>query len=65
MHTLIPLWIIGAPSIAIVILSFLFGGSSAMGGTALRLPVRDSNLACDDSASRLDPMHPGALRRNV
>ena len=32
MNSLVPLWIIGAPFIAVLILAFSFKGPSAMGG---------------------------------
>ena len=65
MHSLIPLWIIGGPAIALIILSFAFKGSSAMGGTAARLPPRGYDEIPDASAPLLDPMHPRAPRRIV
>ena len=34
--TFIPIWIIGAPAIGIIILSFSFKGSSSMSGRGLR-----------------------------
>jgi hypothetical protein len=71
MNTLIPLWIIGGPFVALVILSFSFRGPSAMGGTAPRYAPRDSyasregDLPRDLSAPLLDPVHPSAPRRLV
>ena len=32
MHALIPLWIIGGPFVAILVLSYSFKGSSSLGG---------------------------------
>ena len=65
MNPLIPAWIIGAPFIALVILSFSFKGPSSMGGTAERLAPRDRFAARDPSAPLLDPIHPGSPRRIV
>lgn len=64
-NTLIPLWIIGGPFIALVILSFAFRGPSAMGGNAPRFAPRDRDLPIDESAPLLDPVHPSAPRRLV
>ena len=41
MNTLIPVWILGGPFVALLILAFSFKGSSAMGGSLPRLPPRD------------------------
>jgi hypothetical protein len=41
MASFIPIWIIGAPFIGVVLLSFMFGGSSAMGGSASRSYTSD------------------------
>jgi hypothetical protein len=65
MSPLIPLWIIGGPFIAILILSFSFKGESAMGGTAARLPPRSHDDSLDPSAPLLDPVHPAAPRRII
>lgn len=64
MNTLIPMWIIGGPFIGLLILSFSFKGPSAMGGAGTRLPPRTGTLS-DPSAPLLDPLAPGAPRRNV
>ena len=65
MNQLIPVWIIGGPFVALVILSFAFKGPSAMGGTGVRLAPRGVNDAIDPSAPLLDPIHPNAPRRIV
>jgi hypothetical protein len=65
MNPLVPAWIIGAPFIGLLILSFSFKGSSAMGGSAPRLPPRRTDDLTDPSAPLLDPMHPHAPRRNI
>ncbi len=65
MNSLIPLWIIVGPFVALLILSFSFKGSSAMGGTAPRLEPRRTDLAIDHSAPLFDPMHADAPRRHV
>jgi hypothetical protein len=69
MNTLLPLWIIGGPFVGLLILSFSFKGSSAMGGTLPRLsprgrdPSRVSDLPVDRSQPLLEPMHPDMPRR--
>jgi hypothetical protein len=65
MPSLIPIWILGGPFIGLLVLSFSFKGSSAMGGTAPRLPPRGSEELTDTSAPLLDPLHPSAPRRIV
>jgi hypothetical protein len=65
MHTLIPLWIIGGPFVGLLILSFSFGGSSAMGGAVPRIPARASDVGADRSSPLLEPMHPEAPRRRA
>jgi hypothetical protein len=65
MNSFIPLWIIGGPFVGLLILSFSFKGPSAMGGSAPRLPPRSGDHGVDASVPVLDPMHPGAPRRNV
>jgi hypothetical protein len=65
MSPLVPAWIIGAPFIGLLILSFAFKGTSAMGGSAPRLPPRGSDELKDPSAPLLDPMYPQAPRRHV
>lgn len=65
MNQFIPVWIIGGPFIALLILSFSFKGSSAMGGHLPRPVPRDREPALDRSAAILEPMHPEAPRRNV
>jgi hypothetical protein len=64
MSVLVPIWIIGGPFIAILILSFAFKGPSAMGGGGPRLTPRDGT-AIDPSAPFLDPIASGAPRRTV
>lgn len=64
MSSFIPLWIIGGPFIGLVVLSFAFKGSSAMGGTLPR-PVPRSVNGLDSAAPLFDPMHPEAQRRLV
>ncbi len=64
MGPFIPLWIIGGPFVALLILSFSFGGKSAMGGSGPRLPPR-GQTAGDPAAPLLDPIHPDAPRRLV
>ena len=65
MNSLIPLWIIGVPFIALLALSFSFKGSSAMGGSLPRLEPRSTHGAIDRSAPLFDPIAPGAPRRTV
>jgi hypothetical protein len=65
MTPLIPLWIIGGPFIALVILSFSFRGPSAMGGSVPRWMPRGGEGALDASSPLLDPVHPDAPRRLV
>lgn len=71
MNTLIPLWILGGPFVALLILAFSFKGSSAMGGELPRLAPRDRDYPrtrdyqVDHSAPILEPMHPDAPRRVV
>jgi len=72
MNALIPVWILGAPFVALFILAFSFKGSSAMGGSSPRLPPRDRDYRrerdyrpLDASAPTLEPMHPDAPRRKV
>ena len=72
MHALIPVWILGGPFVALLILAFSFKGSSAMGGSLPRLPPRDRDYRrehdyrpLDASAPALEPMHPDAPRRAV
>jgi len=72
MNALIPVWILGAPFVALLILAFSFKGSSAMGGSSPRLPPRDRDYRrerdyrpLDASAPTLEPMHPDAPRRKV
>lgn len=62
MTNFIPVWILGAPFVGLLILSFSFKGSSAMGGEFPRaLPTERS--ATDLSAPLMQPLHPGAIRR--
>jgi hypothetical protein len=63
MNSLVPLWILGAPFVGLLILLFGFKGPSAMGGHLPR-PLRGNPTAPDESAPLLQPMHPGAVRRN-
>jgi hypothetical protein len=65
MSTFIPIWIIGAPFIALVALSFMFKGQSAMGGSLARPDLRASEGAIDRSAPLFDPVAPSAPRRLV
>ena len=65
MHTLIPLWIIGGPFVALLILSYSFKGPSAMGGSAPRDPPRGYDDVAERSSPLLEPMHPDAPRRIV
>jgi hypothetical protein len=65
MSPFIPVWIIGGPFIGLLILSFSFKGASAMGDAAPRIPPRDRAGSSDPAAPLLDPLHPGAPRRNV
>ncbi len=63
MTNFIPVWILGAPFVGLLILSFSFKGPSAMGGELPRtLPTARS--VTDPSAPLLQPMHPGSVRRN-
>lgn len=63
MTNFIPVWILGAPFVGLLILSFTFKGPSAMGGEFPRALVRERS-AIDPSAPLLDPLHPDAVRRN-
>jgi hypothetical protein len=63
MSPFIPIWIIGGPFIGLLILSFAFKGSSAMGGSLPRSGARPYNL--DPAAPLLDPIHPESPRRFV
>lgn len=66
MNTLIPLWIIGGPFVALVILAFAFKGPSAMGGSLPRYSPRGRDERnADPSSPLLDPMHADAPRRIV
>jgi hypothetical protein len=63
MTNFIPVWILGAPFVGLLILSFSFKGPSAMGGEFPRaLPTERS--VTDPSAPLMQPLHPGAVRRN-
>ena len=62
MSALVPIWILGGPFIGLVILSFAFKGPSVMGG-GTRLG-RDHDTLRNPSPL-LDPMAPGAPRRNL
>jgi len=64
MTNFIPVWILGAPFVGLLILLFSFKGPSAMGGDVPRALPRD-RMAIDPSAPLLQPMHPGAVRRNI
>jgi len=64
MNAFIPLWIIGGPFVGLLILSFSFKGPGAMGGTGTRIAPRTGTIP-DPSAPLLNPMAPGAPRRNV
>jgi hypothetical protein len=62
MTNLIPVWILGAPFVGLLILSFSFKGASAMGRD---LPRQMPNERSTDSpASPLQPAYPDAVRRN-
>jgi hypothetical protein len=61
MSNLIPIWIIGAPFVSLLILSFSFKGLSAMRGDLPRPLPRE--LSPGSSAPLLQPMHPDAYRR--
>lgn len=63
MTPFIPVWIIGAPFVGLLILSFSFKGSSAMGGEFPRALPSERSMA-DPSAPLMQPLHPGAIRRN-
>jgi hypothetical protein len=63
MNSLIPIWIIGGPAIAILIMSFAFKGSSSMGGSLPRRLPREREIGIDPSAPLFDPMVPDAPRR--
>ena len=65
MQSFIPMWIIGGPFVALLVLSFMFKGPSAMGGVGTRYPPRGQDYVPDPSAPLMDPMHPGAPRRHV
>jgi len=64
MNAFIPLWIIGGPFVGLLILSFSFKGPSAMGGIGTPIAQRTGTIP-DPSAPLLNPMAPGAPRRNV
>ena len=63
MPNFIPVWILGAPFVGLLFLSFSFKGPSVMGGDLQRAPARD-HLATDSSAPLLQPMRPNAVSRN-
>jgi hypothetical protein len=65
MSTIIPIWIIGAPFLALLALSYMFKGQSAMGGTLPREEWLARSHAVDRSAPLLDPVAPNAPRRSV
>lgn len=65
MNSLLPIWIIGGPFVGMLILAFAFKGPSAMGGLSSSTAPRGRSLPNDASAPLLDPMHPGAPRRNI
>lgn len=52
MNSLIPIWIIGASSVGILILSFSFRGQSAMGGSIARQSSRVGDADWDASIRR-------------
>jgi hypothetical protein len=62
MTNLIPVWILGAPFVGLLILSFSFKGASAMGRDLPRQMPNERST--DTSASILQPIHPDAARRN-
>jgi hypothetical protein len=62
MSNLIPVWIIGAPFVGLLILSFSFKGSSAMGGSLPR-PLSRSDWA-SNSSPVVQPMIPHARRNS-
>jgi len=64
MNSLIPIWILGAPFVGLLILSFSFKGPSAMGGDLPRLEPR-SRSASDPSAPLLQPKRPDPVGRNL
>lgn len=64
-NSFIPAWIIGAPIIGLLILSFSFKGPSAMGGSLPRPSGKELDQPRDPSAPLSDPMHPAAPRRIV
>ncbi len=59
MTNLIPVWILGAPFVGLLILSFSFKGPSAMAAR----PVTRDRLATDPSATPLQPMYPDSVHR--
>jgi hypothetical protein len=61
MSVFIPVWIIGAPFLGILFLSFAFGGSSSMGANVDRLSTRREGY--DPSVPLSDPMAPSSTRR--
>lgn len=65
MNALIPAWVIGAPFVALVILSFSFRAPSEMGGSFPRQPPERRDSSVDHSAPLLGPMRPDAPRRII
>jgi hypothetical protein len=64
MSPFIPMWIIGGPFIGLLVLSFAFKGSSAMGGLGAR-PGPRLGGAVDPATPLFDPIHPESPRRFV
>ena len=69
MNTFIPVWILGGPFLGIILLSLVFKGQSAMGGSAPRLVRGRSesaySYAGDKSAPLSNAIHADAPRRLV
>lgn len=64
MNPFIPIWILGGPFVALLILAFSFKGPSAM-GSGPRQPPRGRDVGVDPSAPLFDPLAPAAPRRLV
>jgi hypothetical protein len=62
MTSLIPVWILGAPFVGLLILSFSFKRPTAMAGDLPRTLTRD-RMATDTSATPLQPMYSDAVHR--
>jgi hypothetical protein len=64
MSAFVPVWILGAPIVGMLILSFSFKGPSAMGGELPRTS-RDYRASGDMTSPVANPMYPDAPRRSI